>query len=150
MPQDPGPTPAWTLPADLATIVAEDGEWEDPSWDPILLTVIGDTRAEGRVIPIAWQLSLWPDDMFFRVLNTSVFAKGEKADGHAWSTLLQSALATRLPALAARLHDDSDVSTCVLWVETEPDGRSLIEAVWHHVHDLKAAQDRTVQGVLKI
>ena len=133
--------PAWVMPTDLATIVAEDGEWEDPSWDPLLLTVVGNTRFEGRLIPLAWQLSLWPDDLFCTTLNAAMRAKGESPDGHAWSAVIQAELATDTPALADRVHDDSDASTCVLWVESEADGKAMIEHAWLCVHRLKAAHD---------
>jgi hypothetical protein len=142
MPQDTEiQPPLWAMPPDLATIVAEDGEWEDPSWDPLLLTVVGNTRFEGRLIPLAWQLSLWPADVFCKNLNAAMRAKGELPDGHAWSGVIQAELETAAPDLAAKLHDDSDASTCVLWVETEADGKALIEAAWQFLNRLKAAHD---------
>jgi hypothetical protein len=33
--------PAWTIPDNLGVILDEEGEWEDPRWDPIMLTVFG-------------------------------------------------------------------------------------------------------------
>lgn len=125
----PRALPSWTMPSDLATLVAEDGEWEDPSWDPLLLTVVGDTRHEGRDIAMAWQLSLWPEDAP-EALRPQVSASFGKPDGHGWAGWLLAALADRAPALVARVHDDSDGATCVLWVEAEADGRALMEAAW--------------------
>ncbi len=132
MPHTPA-LPAWTLPPDLPTIVAEDGEWEDPSWDPLLLSAVGDTRFEGRDIPLAWQLSLWPDDAP-PDLRTKVAATFGKADGHGWADWLRLAVAKQAPALAARIHDDSDAATCILWVEAEADGRAMMEAAWLCLH----------------
>jgi hypothetical protein len=143
MPQDQVKIlPAWVMPGDLAEIIEEDGEWEDPSWDPLLLTVVGDTRHEGRLIKRAWQLSLWPGDAFFEPLNAALKARGEKADGHAWSDLIHEEIARRAPALLPKLHDDSDAATCVIWVETEADGRTLMETVWVYLHEGKAARKR--------
>lgn len=129
--------PRWTMPEDLATLVSDDGEWEDPSFDPLLLTVIGDTRFEGRLIPLAWQLSLWPSDVFFKDLAPGLRAQGIVPDGSGWSDVLHQAVASRDAALAERLHDDSDAATCVLWVETEADGKALMEIAWRFVHELK-------------
>ena len=121
--------PSWTMPPDLPVIVAEDGEWEDPSWDPLVLTVVGDTRLEGRLIPIAWQLSLWTEDAP-AVLRAAVAAAYGKADGHGWAHWLLAALEARGQKVAARAHDDSEEAACVLWVETEADGRLLMEGAW--------------------
>jgi hypothetical protein len=133
--------PPWVMPPDLKSIIADDGEWEDPSWDPLLLTVVGDTRHEGRLIPLAWQVSFWPADVYFKDLNAAMRGKGEKPDGHAWAAVIQAEIEAREPALAAKLHDDSDAATCVLWVETEPDGKILMEAAWRFLHGLKAAHE---------
>ncbi len=133
MPRTPT-LPLWSLPPDLATIVAEDGEWEDFSWDPLLLTVVGDTRFAGRAIPMAWQLSLWPEDAQ-PALRAAVAAACGKADGHGWAEWLCAAVAQRVPALADRLHDESVAETCILWVETEADGRALMEAAWLRLHE---------------
>ena len=122
--------PPWTLPPDLATIVAEDGEWEDPSWDPLLLTVVGQTRFEDRLIPVAWQLSFWPGDAFFQRRGAPPGALPGEGEGLAWSRWLRAALAARAPHLGRRLHDESEAATCVLWVESEEDGRALMEAAW--------------------
>ncbi len=128
MPNVPG-LPPWILPPNLATIVAEDGEWEDPSWDPLLLTVVGHTRLDGRDIPLAWQLSLWPDDAP-AALQSRVASVSVRLDGHDWASWLLGELTTREPGLATRVHDDSDAATCVLWVETEADGQALMETAW--------------------
>ena len=141
MPDDQVKTlPSWLMPGDLAEIIEEDGEWEDPSWDPLLLTVVGDTRHEGRLIKRAWQLSLWPGDVFFTPFNAALKAKGGKADGHAWSDVIIEDIGRRAPDLASRLHDDSDTATCVIWVESEADGRAMMELAWVHLHEMKAAQ----------
>ena len=127
------------MPHGLATIVAEDGEWEDSSWDPLLLTVVGDTLFEGRAIATAWQLSLWPDDAP-PALRAVVAAAFGKADGHGWADWLCAAIAERVPALSDRLHDESAAEVCVLWVETEADGRALLEAAWLCLHEGEQAQ----------
>ena len=126
--------PPWIMPPDLATIIADDGEWEDPTWDPLLLTVVGDTRHEGRDIAMAWQLSLWPDDAP-PALQAEVAASFGRADGHGWASWLLAAIEARAPQLVARVHDDSEEATCVLWVETEADGRALMEQSWRSLQD---------------
>jgi hypothetical protein len=142
MPDDQAKTrPNWLMPPDLAEIIDEDGEWEDPSWDPLLLTIAGDTRLDGRLIKRAWQLTLWPGDAFFAPLNAALKTQGNKADGHAWSDLLHLEVGRHAPALALRLHDDSDAATCVIWVETETDGRMLMERAWTYLHDMQGNRE---------
>lgn len=132
--------PAWIMPAGLDAIIEDDGEWEDPSWDPLLLTIIGDTRHEGRLIARAWQLTLWPGDPFFASLNKGLKTQGIKPDGPGWAEVLRAGIADSDPRLAARLHDDSEPEACVLWTETEADGRALMEAAWLYLHDLATAR----------
>ena len=144
MPHETAIVPPWAIPHDLETIVEEDGEWEDPSWDPILLGVIGDTRYEGRLIARVWQLSFWPAEPFFRAMNAAMRAKGETPDGPAWSAVIRAELAIATPALSGTLHDDSDAAACVVWVEAEADAKILAEAVWLYLHALKAAYEGMV------
>jgi hypothetical protein len=52
----------------------------------------------------------------------------KKGDG--WSGVIQRKFKKLLPRVAGGLHDDSEPSTCVLWVETESACKTLVELVW--------------------
>ena len=125
------PRPVWSVPADIARLVAAHPEliWEDDSWAPIVLTVMGGTTYQGRAIPLAWQIAFEP-----KGLPDEVNAKLENAhldaNGFGWSTWISTAMGKRYPELESALHFDDESAACVIWVETEAACRCLMETVW--------------------
>jgi hypothetical protein len=55
---------------------------------------------------------------------------GVESDGDGWSSVIQKKFRKRFPKLAKELHDDSESSTCVLWVESENACKALVGLVW--------------------
>jgi len=123
--------PKWQVPKDLAKrVAAAGGTWEDERYDPILLTVSNDTLYEGRKIPLMWQIEFDPFDERLEAASKRLENRGIEPDGDGWSSVLQKAFKKRFPKLAGELHDDSESSTCVLWVESENACKALVELVW--------------------
>ena len=136
MPREPStPPPPWKIPDNLRAILDAEEQWEDPRWDPLMLTVMAGTIYRGRPIPIAWEVTFSPGDDFFDDLNDTLEAAGIDPDGYCWLHVIEGRLAKSAPDLVERLHADSEIATCVIWVETEADCRNLIETIWTILHD---------------
>jgi hypothetical protein len=127
--------PAWRIPDNLGAILEEEGEWEDPRWDPIMLTVFGGISHNGRDMQ-CWEVAFSPEDDFFDDLNKVLEAAGIEANGYGWFDVIESHLTKRNPDLVERLNSlDTELATCVIWVESEADCRQLIETIWTILHD---------------
>ncbi|HYE20237.1 MAG TPA: hypothetical protein VEA69_17445 [Tepidisphaeraceae bacterium] len=123
--------PKWKLPKNLAKVVEDEGgSWEEDRWDPILLTVIGGTVLEGREIPLAWQIEFDPYDDRLEAARKELSAGGVEPDGYAWAERITAELTKNHPEVTAELHEDSEMSTCVVWVESEAACKALIETTW--------------------
>ena len=123
--------PKWRVPKDLRKRVADaGGTWEDERYDPILLSVSGDGSYKGRKIPLMWQVEFDPCDERLEAAGERLENRGLEADGDGWSSVIRKKFKKRFPKLAGELHDDSESSTCVLWVESESACRVLVELVW--------------------
>jgi hypothetical protein len=127
--------PAWRIPDNLGAILEEEGEWEDPQWDPIMLTVFGGISHNGQVNQ-CWEVAFSPEDDFFDDLNKALEAAGVEANGYGWLDVIESHLTKRNPDLVERLNClDTELATCVIWVEAEADCRELIETIWTILHN---------------
>ena len=129
--------PDWTIPHDLPELIdaEEGGIWEDTRWEPILLSVMGGTTYGGRDIPLAWQIEFEPDGPSFEAPNAKIAALGLDPDGYGWAHLIQSMFAKYHPEFSGELQfGDTDVSACVVWVESETTCRLLIQLVWSLIH----------------
>ncbi|HVU89379.1 MAG TPA: hypothetical protein VHD36_18775 [Pirellulales bacterium] len=124
--------PQWKAPEDIDEALAEsDGIWEDERWSPILLTAMSGTELDGREIPIAWQIDFQPDDEACEDANAQLEESGVEPDGYGWGELIRKTIESSDAALASRLHlGDCESDSCVVWVESEKDCRTLIEATW--------------------
>jgi len=124
--------PRWRSPKNIAKeLEAGDGVWEDQRWSPVLLTAITGTEYEGREIPVAWQIEFDPSDEALGTANTKLSANGVTPDGYGWGEFIQKTIRKANPALAKRLHNsDCELATCVIWVESEDDCRTVLEATW--------------------
>jgi hypothetical protein len=123
--------PKWTIPKRIGKRVEEeDGMWESERFDPILLTVMSGSSFRGREIPLAWQIEFDPFDDRFGAANARLAAEGINHDGDGWSSVITGEFKNRFPELGRELHDDSESSTCVLWVESETACKALVELVW--------------------
>jgi hypothetical protein len=123
--------PVWDIPDNLAELVAENEAWEDESWAPILLTVMGGTSYQGRDIPLSWQIEFEPSDEEFEAANEKIESLGATPDGYGWANVIQSVVAKHHPEMVDELHlGDTDESACVIWVESEPTCKVLIQVAW--------------------
>ena len=124
--------PTWKSPKNIGKALDEgEGYWEDERWSPILLTVMSGTEYEGREIPVAWQIEFDPSEDDFETVNARLEEMEIEPDGYGWGDYIQKAIRKVNPALAKRLHTtDCETATCVIWVETEEDCRSLLETAW--------------------
>ena len=125
--------PKWEIPRDLASLVAADADatWEDDRWDPIQLSVIGGTTYGGREIALAWQVEFDPEDKRLGPANVELQKAGLEPDGYGWAKLIEAVFARDHPASVAELRfGDTEASACVVWVESEPTCRTLVEVVW--------------------
>ena len=145
--------PEWRIPANIQELVAtdEDGIWEDTRWDPLLLTVMAGTSYDGRDIPLAWQIEFDPGDERLNAANEEIAGLGIEPDGYGWSRVIQSVVARQHPEIVQDLHfGDTELSTCVIWVESESNCRSLISVVWSLFHNggsiRRALTDREAQA----
>jgi len=129
--------PDWTIPNNLQELIDSDegGMWEDTRWDPVLLTVMGGTSYGGRDIPLAWQIEFQPDGDQFTTTNAKIVALGLKPDGYGWATLIRSVFTKYHPEAAEELQfGDTEVATCLVWVESEATCRLLMQVVWSLIH----------------
>ncbi len=111
--------PQWRIPRDIAALVAADDDltWTTDDWAPLEVSVIGGTSYNGREIPLAWQVELSPTDA--------------ETDGYAWAERVAEAMSESHPDLADQLHfEDTEMSACVVWVESEATCQRLVEVVW--------------------
>lgn len=124
--------PEWTIPDDMATVVAREGLWETDRWNPIHLVILGDTIYHGRPIPLAWQVELSPYGAAFEDVNRRILTRTEvRPEAYAWSEVVREAIGREAPEYLAQLHtDDTEAATCVIWVESEAACRVLIRTIW--------------------
>jgi hypothetical protein len=129
-------TPKWNIPENLQALIDADssdgdGIWEDDSWDPILLTVMAGTSYGGRDIPFSWQIEFQPSDVRLEEANKAIEARGIESDGYGWAKLIEDVFVRDHPELADELHfGDTEIDTCVVWVESESTCKTLIEVTW--------------------
>ncbi len=127
----PGKIPKWEVPKDLKKrIEAADGIWEDERFDPLLLSVSTGTTYGGREIPLSWQIEFVPEDERLEAAGERLERRGIEPDGDGWSGVIRKEFKKRFPKLVGELHDDSESSTCVLWVESEKACKALVETIW--------------------
>lgn len=122
----------WDVPKNIYEIVYadEDFTWEDNSWEPILLSIFGDTSYEGRDIPLSWQVEFAPYGAPFNKRNEQLSNLGKECDGYGWANLINTIFIEHYPRLVNQLNfHDTDTSTCVVWTETESTCKKIIEVV---------------------
>jgi hypothetical protein len=124
--------PSWKAPTNLAKALEDgDGFWEDERWSPILLTATSGTEFNGRAIPIAWQIEFDPSEDDLEAANAKLEEIGIEPEGYGWGEYIRKSIRKIDPALAKRLQlTDCETGTCVIWVESDEDCRTLLEATW--------------------
>lgn len=115
--------PAWSSPENLTQMLKADGEVEIDGWSPLVITALTGTAYQGQAIDTAWEISL----------DAGEAPNGEDLDGYGWEEELGKAVEAAKPDLAKRCHWESEMSTFVVWVETEQDCRALAEIIWKAV-----------------
>jgi hypothetical protein len=114
--------PEWNIPDNLQSLIDDDEglTWESDDWSPIQLAVMGGTSYGGRDIPQAWQIEFEPTG----------------STGYDWSARIEQALREQYPEMTSELHfDDTELSTFVVWVESEETCRRVMEIIWTLIHD---------------
>src|SRR5207247_10419025 len=111
-------------------VEAAGGTWEQDRYDPIVLTLSIDVAYQGREIPLMWQVEFDPFDERLKTAGERLERRGVEPDGDGWSSVIQKEFRKRFPKLAREFHDDSESSTCILWVESENACKALVELVW--------------------
>jgi hypothetical protein len=132
------PIPEWDIPKDLQARLDSDegGMWDDDRWAPILLTVMKGTSYRGCDVPLAWQIEFEPPDEVFRAANKKIQKLGIDPDGHGWANVLNTVVAEHHPEIVDELHfGDTEVATCVLWIESEDTCRLLVQIAWSLIHE---------------
>lgn len=127
--------PDWAIPDDLDTIIADEGMWESDHWQPVMLTVMGDTVYQGRPIPQAWQIEFSPHGPEFSHANNRLAAAGKTPDAYGWRDFIVEAMAKQAPNHVGEIHaDDTEAAALVIWVESEEACKALIEVIWKTLH----------------
>ncbi|HVY90897.1 MAG TPA: hypothetical protein VG942_18665 [Hyphomonadaceae bacterium] len=125
--------PPWSIPSDLARLVAEDPDhfWHSESYEPIRLVVMGGTSYAGREIPLAWQIEFEPEGIESKDAEKTLDQLGLPNDGYGWAMLVATAYRKLYPETADELQiSDTEAETCVIWVENETTCRQLMETIW--------------------
>ena len=130
------PIPEWLIPDDLEAIVSRDEVWESDRWSPIALSVLGATIYHGRPIPLSWQIEFSPYGVEFEEANRRFAAPtGSKPDSYRWSELVVNAMTTNAPEFGPEMHtEDTELATCVIWVESEAACKALLKTVWEMIY----------------
>lgn len=132
---DKSSLPIWKLPNKFASELKRNGIWADKdTWDPLWLLVENEFEIKGRILPIAWQIELETYSDECARINDQFELEGKHADGANWSKLIRKKLAVHDPQLAKRLIDNSEDELCGLIVESEADGKALIEFFWRQIY----------------
>ena len=122
----------WNIPENIYELVYadEDCVWEDESWDPVLLSVIGGTSYGGRDIPLSWQIEFEPFGEIFSKGNEQLNKLGEECDGYGWANLINTIFIKHHPDLKDHIYfGDTDSSACVVWTETESTCKKIMSIV---------------------
>jgi hypothetical protein len=129
-------SPEWSMPKNLKQLVEEnDGMWDDYRWKPILLWVMSNDSSRGRKAPLTWQLQFEPYHKRFKAAARKIKARGVEPQGDAWANFIQWEFAKRYPDLAGEVESDSEMSTCVLCVQSESTCKLLLELIWSLTSD---------------
>ncbi|MBP0582249.1 hypothetical protein J8I29_23185 [Labrys sp. LIt4] len=130
------PCADWLIPDDLEAIVSKDEVWESDRWSPIALSVLGATIYHGRLIPLSWQIQFSPYGPEFEEANHRfAAATGGKPDSYRWSELVVNAMTTNAPKFVPEIHtEDTELATCVIWVESESACKALLKTVWEMIY----------------
>lgn len=124
--------PTWISPTNITkTLEDGDGFWEDERWSPIRLTAMSGTEYDERALPVAWQIEFDPSQDVFEAANARLEKMEIEPDGYGWGEYVERSIQTISPGLAKRLRTtDCEMETCVIWVESEEDGRAFFETTW--------------------
>jgi sugar lactone lactonase YvrE len=127
----------WPVPKNVSELVSADPDrvWETDAFDPVRLSVQGGTTYDGRVIDLAWQIEFEPEAVAGSVGAALIDSLSGDADGDAWTAIIFDTVVARHPDLKNELRSDSELATCVIWVETESACRRVLEVVQELVRE---------------
>jgi hypothetical protein len=71
----------------------------------------------------------------FEAANKKLATLNLDPDGYGWASLIKSVFAKYHSQVADELQfDDTEASTCVVWVDSESTCKILVEVVWNLIH----------------
>ncbi len=120
------------FPPKLRAIIADEGNYEDDSFAPLLI-VVSELGHKGRTV-IGYQLNL-KAGQHYEDIEDLMYDAGIAIDGHGWEILLRRYLKSADPALEKTIEGDTEGINCVLWADKEESFRKLLTAVLHFLAD---------------
>ena len=125
--------PTWDAPSNIEQLLktTPDSVWDTEAWAPLRLAAIGNTVFLGRTVPVAWQIEFDPFDDEFEPVNEKLANQGKEPSGYAWAELIEETVKATHPELSDKLHlGDTELDTCVVWVEEEQTCKTLLTIIW--------------------
>lgn len=120
------------IPSNLMHILADEGYWEDESFDPILIS-IEEIHHKGKdkiCYEASFALPDTPEDM----------------DGYLWEDTVSAFLAATQPLVAPKIIGESEDETCIMWADDEDNFRILLDAMIQLLRDPALAEQYIPDG----
>lgn len=125
------------FPPKLRAMVAEEGNYEDDSFAPLLINV-SELGHKGRTI-VGYQLIL-KAGVHFEDIEDLMYDAGHQIDGDTWEAWIRKYLKSQDPALEKQVEGDTEGANCVLWTDKEESFRKLLGYVLQFVGDPQLAR----------
>ncbi len=114
-------------PKNLTQIVKEESYWENDSFEPFYLSAEPVTHKGKEVI--AFQISFPPLEDY------------EEINGCKWESIIFQFVKDTKPELSANLYGKSVEKECILWVDSEPEYKHLLNLISELLNDPDAIED---------
>ena len=114
------------IPQNLHEIIEEEGQWQDDSLYPILITVM-DFEYKGVDI-IGFEME-FPSSEELGKVNELIENLGIEMDGYRWEFIIRQYIQSKNSELEENIYSDSELENCVLWVKSKEDFLELIKLV---------------------
>lgn len=125
------------FPPKLRGIIADEGFYQDDSFEPLLINV-SELGHKGRVV-IGYQLILKAGEHYEEIEDLMYEAK-QKINGASWEALIRRYLKSRDAAFEKQIEGDTEGANCVLWTDKEDLFRRLLAYVMEFVGNAQLAK----------